>query len=124
MTTQNRSFVGTINGSNLYPLPEFGRHGGVVAITFDNNNAYAGNGIVMKAKAKGAADTLYKAIPYTRLNVADAASDATVVSTKITNSGLIQVVLTDGLDIAIDASGAGDWTSGSMDFYASYAPVR
>lgn len=109
---------GTINAQDNYILPFDGKGAGTVTIQL-KNNAMTGTGIILKARAPGATDWL--PIPYIRLNVGGAASDGTTVSTSLTGSGLIQVVVSDGLQLALDATGG--ISGGSMDFVATFTPL-
>lgn len=118
MADKNVGMSDSIVAANRYILPLDGSSGGSLTVHFASN-AWVGSGVVIRGRV-GAQPWL--PIPYVRLNVASSASDGTVSSSAVADSGVIQIPLVDGLQIALDATGG--FTSGSLDFTAKLCPVR
>jgi len=121
--TQPVAFTGTINTADQWPLPTVGTYGGAYCIQFESAG-FAGTGIVLKARSRNSPTSFsWQPIPYTRLNVTGAASDATIASAPIATSGIIHVITADGMELMLDSS-AGGWSGGAMAYAATPAPAR
>lgn len=103
-----------INSADVYVIGDVGPHGGTITLQIDSV-LFAGS-ITLKARATGASAWL--PIPYTKLYLNRAVGDGTIVSTAITDTSLIQVVVSEGMDLALDC---GTYTSGSMLVRANLA---
>lgn len=116
-----QSRAGTINSADNYVLPYAGDYGGALTIEV-NPAAFTGTGIVVKGRAKGSA-LPWLPIPYTKKHLNGVVGDDTVASVVLTAASLIQIQVSDGVEVSLDAS-AGGWSGGSMAFYATPVPTR
>lgn len=103
--------TGTINSADTYQLFDVGTNGGVWTIQLDATG-WTGD-IKVVARVKGA--TTYRQIPYTPLYLNGAVSDGVAVNTTMTTSSLIQVIISDGLELALDCTA---FTGGTMAYNA------
>lgn len=111
------SLFGNIGSEDNFVLPFDGTQAGTVAIQL-RSNSFAGAGLILKSRVGPTAPWL--PCPYTKVNVNGAFSDGTVGGAVVTNDGIIQIVIADGMQLALDAS-AGGWASGSMDVWVRLA---
>lgn len=97
----------TVNAANQYILGDVGDRGGVITIHLVSSSFSGTIGITGRLRGQSA----FVAIPYTSLHLNGAVGTGAIVSTGITGTSLIQVVVADGMDIAVNCSA---FTSGSM----------
>ena len=117
MANVKKGRIGVINSADNYELGDVGPRGGVMTIQLDSST-FDGS-ITVVARAKGA--TTYRQILYRPLYLNDGVAATTdEVSTALAgdNSSLIQVVVADGMEIALNC---GTYSSGSMAYTATAA---